>query len=77
MTYEEEHSAVSFVSGLLLGVALGSGLALLLAPQSGRRTRRDLVRSMEDMADTAVDRWDDVTDELRHAVRSKRKELDL
>lgn len=77
MTYEEDYATVSFVSGLLLGVALGSGLALILAPQSGRRTRRALVRSMEDVADTATERWDDVTDELRHAVRSKRRELDL
>lgn len=28
--------------GLLLGVAVGAGLALLLAPKSGRETRRDL-----------------------------------
>ncbi|MGK7311692.1 MAG: YtxH domain-containing protein [Candidatus Longimicrobiales bacterium M2_2A_002] len=77
MTYEDDYSTVSFVSGLLLGAALGSGLALILAPQSGRRTRRDLVRSIEDVADTAAERWDDVTDELRYAVRSKRRELDL
>lgn len=77
MTYEEDYATVSFVSGLLLGAALGSGLALILAPQSGRRTRRALVRSVEDAADTAAERWDDVTDELRHAVRSKRRELDL
>lgn len=77
MTYEDEYSTVSFISGLLLGAALGSGLALILAPQSGRRTRRDLVRSIEDVADTAAERWDDVTDELRYAVRSKRRELDL
>ena len=77
MTYEDEYSTVSFVSGLLLGAALGSGLALILAPQSGRRTRRDLVRSIEDVADSAAERWDDVTDELRYAVRSKRRELDL
>lgn len=77
MTYEDDYSTMSFVSGLLLGAALGSGLALILAPQSGRRTRRDLVRSIEDVADTAAERWDDVTDELRYAVRSKRRELDL
>ncbi|MFO7893614.1 MAG: YtxH domain-containing protein [Longimicrobiales bacterium] len=77
MTYEDEYSAVSFVSGLFLGVAVGAGLALLLAPQSGRRTRRALVRSAEDVADSAVERWDDVTDELRAAVRSQRRKLDL
>ena len=77
MSYEEEYSGVSFVSGLLLGVAIGAGVALLLAPQSGRRTRRALVRSVEDLSDSATERWDDVTDELRSAVRSGRKKLDL
>jgi hypothetical protein len=33
---------------------------------------------VEDVADDAVDRWDDVTDELRSAVkRSGRKKLDF
>jgi gas vesicle protein len=76
MTYEDDYSAVSFVSGLFLGAAIGAGVALLLAPQSGRRTRRALTRSMEDVADTAAERWEDVTDELRSAVRSGRKKLD-
>ena len=76
MTYDEEYSATSFISGLLLGTAIGAGVTLLLAPQSGRRTRRALVRSMEDVADTAVDRWDDVTDEVRSAVRTGRKKMD-
>lgn len=77
MMHDDEYSGVSFISGLLLGAAVGAGVALLLAPQSGRRTRRMLVRSVEDMADTAVDRWDDVTDEVRSAVRQRRRQLDL
>ncbi len=77
MSYDEEHGAVSFFSGLLLGFAVGAGVTLLVAPQSGRRTRRALVRSVEDAADTASDRWDDLSDEVRTAVRSSRKKLDL
>jgi gas vesicle protein len=77
MGYDEGYSSVSFLSGLLLGVAVGAGVALLLAPQSGRRTRRALLRSVEDVTDTAVDRWDDMTEEVRSAVRSSRKKLDL
>lgn len=75
--YEEDYSAVSFVSGLFLGAAIGAGVALLLAPQSGRRTRRALARSVEDVADSAAERWEDMADELRAAVRSQRKRLDL
>lgn len=75
MYYDEESATVSFLSGLVVGVAIGAGLALLLAPQSGRRTRRRLVRSVEGVTDRATGRWDDVTDDLRGAVRSGRKKI--
>jgi gas vesicle protein len=77
MYYNDDTASVSFVAGLIVGVAVGAGLTLLLAPQSGRRTRRHLARRVEDVADDAIDRWDDVTDELRSAVRTSRKKLNL
>lgn len=77
MYYEEDSGGLPFLTGVVVGVAIGAGLALLVAPQSGRRTRRRLARTVEDVADDAVGRWDDVADELRSAVRSSRKKLDL
>ncbi len=77
MYYEEESAAASFAAGMIIGVAVGAGLALVLAPQSGRRTRRYLVRRVEDVTDDAADRWGDVTDELKSAVRSSRKKFPL
>ncbi len=77
MYYENDSNGVPFLTGVVLGVAIGAGLALLVAPQSGRRTRRRLARTVEDVADDAAGRWDDVADEFRSAVRSGRKKLDL
>lgn len=77
MYYEDDTGGVPFLTGVILGIILGAGLALLVAPQSGRRTRRRLARRVEDVTDDAVGRWDDVTGELRSAVRSGRKKLDL
>jgi hypothetical protein len=39
----------------LLGAALGAAAALLLAPESGARTRRKLVRKGEEVADYLID----------------------
>jgi gas vesicle protein len=46
-------TAVTF---LLIGLGIGSLAALLLAPQSGRKTRKVLRRKAEDVADR-VDDW--------------------
>jgi gas vesicle protein len=56
---------------LLLGLALGAGVALLFAPQSGEETRRGLARSakraqqaaqdfVEDVSGTVADKFNDV-----------------
>jgi len=39
----------------LLGAAIGAAAALLLAPESGARTRRKLVRKGEEVADYLID----------------------
>jgi gas vesicle protein len=43
------------VGPLLLGIALGAGVALLLAPQSGEETRRDIARRARRAQDAAQD----------------------
>lgn len=40
---------------LLLGAAIGAAAALLLAPESGVRTRRRLVRKGEEVGDYLID----------------------
>jgi gas vesicle protein len=43
------------IAFLLLGTAIGAAVALLVAPESGARTRRTLRRKGEDAADYVVD----------------------
>src|SRR5215831_14754854 len=43
------------VAFFLLGAAIGAAAALLLAPASGARTRRRLVRKGEEVADYLID----------------------
>ena len=46
----------------LLGAAIGAGIALLLAPQSGEETRRDIKRKAGEMKDAAKDVAGDLSD---------------
>lgn len=66
--YYDDRTAFSFVVGLALGALIGAGAALLMAPQSGRRTRRRIARTAEDWSDTARDRLQDATDDVRRAA---------
>jgi gas vesicle protein len=49
------------VGSLLLGIALGAGVALLLAPQSGEETRREIARRARRAQEAAHDFVGDVS----------------
>ena len=51
----EKNSTGNLLLALLGGAVLGAGIALLYAPQSGRRTRQKLRDLSEDAEDYAVD----------------------
>jgi gas vesicle protein len=73
MSYEDERAAFSFVTGMALGALVGAGVALLMAPQSGRRTRRQIVRTAEDWGESAGERLQDATDEVRRVAEDALK----
>jgi len=76
------------VGGFLLGVAIGAAAALLLAPQSGAATRRDIKRSArrarraaEDVAGDITTRVNDTFEQARgrveHGIDTARQAIDL
>jgi len=80
MEYQEEDARIfAFVSGLILGAALGAGIALLTAPQPGTRTRRKIRRAATSLRAGATDRWDDLAEEMKQrvdeTVKSARRRL--
>ena len=68
MEEERERQVFSFVSGLLLGAIIGAGVALLTAPDSGRRTRKRLKRAAVGLKDSAAHRLDDIAEEVKGKV---------
>jgi hypothetical protein len=53
VTQEEDSGIERFMTGLLVGVAVGFGLALLLAPKSGEEMREDLMQKGIELRDRA------------------------
>jgi len=52
-------------------------VALLTAPQSGRKTRRRLLKAVSTARDSASGRFDDLADDVRSAVETGRKRIRL
>jgi len=76
---DRDGGLLNFVSGLILGAFIGAGVALLTAPESGRRTRRRLRRAAVDVRDDAASQLDELADEVKgrvdDAIKVARKRL--
>jgi len=68
--------AGAFLGGVLLGTAIGSILGILLAPHSGKETRRLLKQQLNDLPGTAEDATDSAQEQIEKLVQSARKSLD-
>ena len=64
------------VGSFLLGIAIGAGIALLFAPQSGVETRRDLRRRARRARRAAVDMADDVTTRVSDTFEQARDKVE-
>jgi gas vesicle protein len=77
--YDRETQVFNFVAGLLLGAVIGAGIALLTAPDAGRRTRRRIRRVADELRESAGDRFEELAGEVKgrmgEAVKGARKRL--
>ncbi|HUF29466.1 MAG TPA: YtxH domain-containing protein, partial [Gemmatimonadaceae bacterium] len=62
-------------AGLVFGLALGAGLALLFAPRSGDETRELIGERARLLRGRAGDRFDDLREELGHTARRGRRRV--
>ena len=63
--YSEFREALGFLAGLTIGAVIGTTAALLMAPQSGARTRRQIARRAEELTDSAGETLEDARDDAR------------
>ena len=67
----QTRQATIFAAGLVVGVAVGAGIALLFAPESGAQTRRAIIRRGRRVTLRGRDAWDDLRNEFRSALRDR------
>lgn len=53
----EDHRGLTTAAALLLGVSVGVGVGMLLAPASGQETRRDISNKVQEFGDRVRDRF--------------------
>ena len=58
-----------FVAGLLLGGLIGAAVMLLLAPQSGKKTRKQIRRKSRDLRNQTSDTIEDGVDRVREKAQ--------
>jgi len=69
-------NAVKVWAAFMVGVAAGAAVALLYAPQTGERTRRQLRRGLEDAGDYLKDAADTFGDQAEKYVKRGRDIVD-
>lgn len=53
MFHEDDNKTGTVLISFLIGGIVGAGVALLLAPQSGRKTRRQILDAADDVREQA------------------------
>lgn len=74
-TTPDASAIAAFGAGLTLGLVLGAGATLLLAPQAGEETRDQLGAGARRIGGQVADRWDDLRDELRWMAHRGRRSM--
>ncbi|HVW78688.1 MAG TPA: YtxH domain-containing protein [Alloacidobacterium sp.] len=65
-------NAVKFWTVFTIGVAAGAAVALLYAPQTGEKTRKQVRRRLEDASDYVKDAADTISDHATKAYKAGR-----
>lgn len=65
----------SFIAGIVVGAAVGAGVALLLAPGSGDQTRRAIRKRVKRMSRDASGGWVTARQEVRRILKEKKAAL--
>ncbi|MBK8981174.1 MAG: YtxH domain-containing protein [Ignavibacteria bacterium] len=66
----------SFLGGMLFGVLLGGTVALLFAPRSGRKFRKNILKTKDDIIDDADHLIKDIGKKFSDIVTNAKKSIE-
>ena len=66
---------VGLLAGLVIGVFVGAGVALLLAPERGDVTRRRIRTKFSDVTDEARDQFEGWRDQAERELRRRQRKV--
>jgi gas vesicle protein len=69
-------TAIRYWTVFSLGVIAGAVVALIYAPQSGEKTRKQLKRNLEDAGDYLKDTSDELGKHARRAIKKSKDVVD-
>ena len=79
MEYDHESQVFNFIAGLVLGAVIGAGIAMLTAPEAGKKTRRRVRKMAGELRRSAEKGLGEIGDDVRgrvdDAVRGVRKRI--
>lgn len=76
MSEERSCSGSAVAWGFILGGVLGAGLAILFAPESGRRTRERLRDVAADLRDKTIDLTEELRDKTEDALERSKETIE-
>lgn len=65
-----------FLVGLLAGAAVGAGMAILFAPQSGADSRDDIRRAGESLRDRTTETYEDAREAVEEWIAQAREKVE-
>lgn len=73
MYYDEDGGTLNFLAGVAVGALLGAAVALVVAPDPGRRIRKRVRETAEDLGETAGEKLHGAAEDVRHLADDARK----
>lgn len=73
---DERHSVLGSIITFITGAAIGAGLALLFAPQSGEETRKKIKDMGDKVSDEVKENYDKLAKETQKAIHTVKEVSD-